>query len=67
LPTIAPAVTERAVGFLGDLFAAPDSLGSLMAGRAEEGVGEPAIVAASVSALVGDLLAGVMAAEQALR
>jgi hypothetical protein len=57
---LSSAVTEQALAYLAKLFAAgPDSVGSLMAGRAEEGVGEPAIVAASVSALAGDLLATV--------
>ncbi|HEX4465500.1 MAG TPA: hypothetical protein VH042_12760 [Solirubrobacterales bacterium] len=55
---ISSAVTEQALAYLAELFAAgPDSVGSLMAGRAEEGVGEPDIVAASVSALASDLLA----------
>ncbi len=54
---ISSAVTEQALVYLVKLFAAgADSVGSLMAGRAEEGVGEPAIVAASVSALADDLL-----------
>ena len=39
------------------MFAAgPEALGSVMAGRAEAGVGEPDIVAASVAALADDLL-----------
>lgn len=51
-------VTRVAVGSLRNLFAAgPDSLGSVMAGRAEEGVGQPALVSASVSFLAQDLLA----------
>lgn len=54
---ISSAVTEQALAYLAELFAGPDSAGSLMAGRAEEGVGEPAIVAASVTALADDLLA----------
>jgi hypothetical protein len=61
------AATEQAVGFLGELFVTPDSVGSSMAGRAEEGAGEPTIVAASVSALVNDLLDGVTAAEKELQ
>lgn len=49
--------TARAVEFLRDLFAAgPDAVGSMMAGRAEEGVGEPETVALQVSVLAGDLL-----------
>ncbi len=54
---LSAAVTEQALAYMTGLFAGPDSVGSLMAGRAEEGVGEPAIVAAAVSALAGDLLA----------
>lgn len=51
------AVTKRALTYLEDLFASgPDAVGSQMAGRAEEAVGEPEIVAASVSALAADLL-----------
>lgn len=55
---ISAAATEQALTYLADLFAAgPDALGSRMAGRAEQGVGEPAVVAASVAALAGDLIA----------
>ena len=36
--------------------AGPDALGSMMAGRAEQLVGDPAVVAASVSALAADTL-----------
>jgi hypothetical protein len=54
-------VAEEALGYLNVLFAEPDSLGSTMAGRAEQGVGQPEIVAASVSALVSDLVRGVEA------
>lgn len=51
------AVTEQALEYLEELFASgPDGVGSAMAGRAEEGVGAPAIVAASVSELAKDLL-----------
>lgn len=54
------AVTEQALVYLKELFAAgPDAIGSAMAGRAEEGIGEPAVVAASVSALAADLLAAI--------
>jgi hypothetical protein len=54
------AVTDRALVYLKELFAAgPDALGSRMAGRAEERVGEPAIVAASTAALATDLLGAV--------
>lgn len=47
----------RALDFLEQLFAAgPEALGSMMAGRAEEGVGQPETVSASVSFLAQDLL-----------
>lgn len=50
-------VTRQALDILQELFAAgPDSLGPTMAGRAEEGVGQPGVVAAAVSALAQDLL-----------
>jgi hypothetical protein len=52
--------TEQALGYLKDLFASgPEATGSVMAGQAEEGVGEPAVVAASVAALADDLLKAV--------
>jgi hypothetical protein len=50
-------VAEQALDYLAELFAKAGSVGSEMAGRAEEGVGEPEIVAASVSVLANDLLA----------
>lgn len=56
-------VARQALIYLAELFAASNSLGSEMAGRVEEGVGDPATVAASVAILVGDLLDGVAAAE----
>ena len=56
-PLAGPACDEG-LGHLRTLFAAgPGATGSVMAGRAEEGVGEPAVVSASVSVLAGDLLA----------
>jgi hypothetical protein len=55
---IAAAATSRALVFLRELFAdGPEAIGSRMAGRAEEGVGDPAMVSASVAVLAGDLLA----------
>lgn len=55
--SLAGAVTEQALSYLHGLFAAgPDAMGSLMAGRAEEGVGDPASVAAAASFLATDLL-----------
>lgn len=54
---LAGAVTEQAMEYLREMFAAgPDALGSVMAGRAELGVGEPETVAASVTLLAADLL-----------
>lgn len=51
-------VTRQALKFLQILFAAgPQAVGSAMAGRAEEGVGEPDVVAASASLLAQDLIA----------
>ena len=50
--------TVRALGYLGALFAdGPGAPGSSMAGRAEEGVGDPATVSASAAFLAQDLLA----------
>ena len=49
-------VTAQALNYLKDLFASPEALGSTMAGRAEEGVGQPDTVSASVSFLAQDLL-----------
>lgn len=59
---LSAAVTEQALDYLRNLFTEASSVGSSMAGRAEEGVGEPEIVAASVSALANDLLVAVEAA-----
>lgn len=49
-------VTAQALVYLEQLFASPQSLGSTMAGRAEEGVGQPDTVSASTSFLAQDLL-----------
>ncbi len=54
---LSATVVEQALDYLVELFAEASSVGSRMAGRAEEGVGEPEIVAASVSVLANDLLA----------
>ncbi|MFI1916111.1 hypothetical protein [Nocardia sp. NPDC020380] len=49
--------TEEAIRYLAELFApGPAATGSVMAGRAEEGVGDPEQVAAAVSILAADLL-----------
>lgn len=50
-------VTREAVTYAGTLFAeSPEALGSTMAGRAEEGIGDSAFVAASASILAADLI-----------
>jgi hypothetical protein len=54
---LSAAVTLMALTYLRDLFGTPTSLGSTMAGRAEEGLGDPATVAAQISFLASDLLA----------
>ena len=53
---VAQAATTQALGYPEQLFATPDALGAMMAGRAEEGVGQPDTVSASVSLLAQDLL-----------
>ena len=51
-------VTQEALTLLSHLFAAgPHAPGSHMAGRAEELVGDPAVVSASAALLANDLLA----------
>lgn len=50
-------VTETALSYLKDHFAAgPEAIGSMMAGRAEEGVGDPEVVSASTAFLAQDLV-----------
>jgi hypothetical protein len=49
-------VTVQALVYLEQLFESPQALGSTMAGRAEEGVGQPDTVSASASFLAEDLL-----------
>lgn len=53
----AGAATEQAMEYLIELFATVDSIGSTMAGRAEEYVGEPDTVAATCTILIADLVA----------
>lgn len=53
---LAGDVTSTALTFLAQLFGSAQSIGSVMAGRAEELVGDPAVVAAASAALAGDLL-----------
>ena len=49
--------TDKSLAYLREHFAqGPDAVGSVMAGRAEEGVGEPETVSASVAILAQDLL-----------
>jgi len=51
-------VTTEAIAYLGDLFASgPEATGAMMAGRAEEGIGEPETVSLQTSILASDLLA----------
>jgi hypothetical protein len=55
---LAGPVTAQALTYLADLFAlGATATGSHMAGRAEEGVGNPDVVAASCAVLASDLLA----------
>jgi hypothetical protein len=57
---LAAEVTGQAIAFLGSLFASGSTaIGSVMAGRAEEGVGEPQTVAASVAILAADLVSAI--------
>jgi hypothetical protein len=57
---LAGPVTEQALTFLAELFAVgADAPGSAMAGRAEEGIGDPAIVSATAAALAKDLVSAV--------
>lgn len=57
---LSESATHYAINQLDVLFATgPDALGSLMAGRAEEGIGDPANASLSVSILASDLLDGV--------
>ncbi len=53
---ISQEATTQALSYLGQLFASADALGATVAGRAEEGVGRPDTVSASVRFLAQDLL-----------
>jgi hypothetical protein len=54
---LAGGITTVAIGYLEQLFASgPEALGSTMAGRAEELVGDPSVVSAAVAALASDLI-----------
>ncbi|WP_166996490.1 hypothetical protein [Paramicrobacterium fandaimingii] len=52
---VSKAVTAEAIEMLRDLFGSSSAEGSLMAGRAEEGVGDPEQVALAASILASDL------------
>lgn len=52
-------VTETALNYLKALFETPESVGSVMAGRAEQGVGFPEVVSQTCSILTEDLLSRV--------
>ena len=54
---LAGDVTDQALDYLNKMFGAVDGVGAFMAGRAEEIVGDPAVVSAACAALTGDLLA----------
>jgi len=55
---LAGEAARHAMALLDDLFATgPQALGSMMAGRAEQGIGDPAVVSTAVAALAGDLIA----------
>lgn len=59
---LAGAVTTQALSYLREMFAAgPEAIGSTMAGRAEEGLGDPDVVASSVAALAQDLMSAMAA------
>jgi hypothetical protein len=58
---LSAAVTDKALDYLRVLFATgPDALGASLAGQAEEGVGDPQVVAASAAVLAGDLIGSVL-------
>lgn len=53
---LAGDATRRSLVYLSENFGSADGLGSVMAGRAEQLVGDPAVVAATCAALTTDLL-----------
>ncbi len=53
---LAGGVTVQALDYLDQLFGAAERVGAFMASRAEELVGDPAVVSAACAALTGDLL-----------
>lgn len=54
--SVSRAVAAESIGMIRDLFGSGTAEGSLMAGRAEEGVGDPEQVALAVSILAADFL-----------
>lgn len=54
--SLAGPATVTAIKHLRDLFADATALGSVMAGRAEQLVGDPVVVSTAAAALAGDLL-----------
>ncbi|HEY4277018.1 MAG TPA: hypothetical protein VGM91_02295 [Conexibacter sp.] len=54
--SLAGPATTAATEHLRDLFSDPGALGPVMAGRAEQLVGDPDVVAAAAAALAGDLI-----------
>lgn len=56
---LARDVAYQALDYLTKMFRAVDGVGAFMAGRAEELVGDPAVVSAASAAMGGDLLASV--------
>lgn len=53
---LAGEVTRQALDHLSALFGTVESLGSSMAGRNVEGIGDPALISASAAALAADLI-----------
>jgi len=54
---LAAAATKTALALLASMFAkGPNAPGSQMAGRAEEGIGDPQVVSQSAATLASDLL-----------
>ncbi|WP_182263319.1 nucleotidyl transferase AbiEii/AbiGii toxin family protein [Rhodococcus sp. UFZ-B548] len=54
---ISTETTGQALEWIGELFASPTATGSVMAGRAEEGIGNPTQVATYTSVLAAELIA----------
>ena len=57
---LAGVTTTQAIAYLEMLFAAgPTALGSMMAGRAEQLIGDPAVTSAAATTLAADLVQAV--------